>query len=379
MLKRGEESKFTSWYFEVDRRLLWCIAALALVGIVAMFTAGSVAAERMNPPQPWHYFFIKMLPWYFAGLFTLFVASMLPRKWVLGLASLNVAVCFLLLLMTLVAPVTIKGSHRWVSIFGFSVMPSDLMKPGFIILTAWFLARMKRIAGDDIFMSRRAWRIDGWWPYLAFFLPSIAIIFFHPDVGTMMLYLAVFGIMIYIAGAPWKILGVLGAGAVGALGVAFFTMSHVRGRILNLFGRGGDGYQIRQSIQSIQHGGLLGSGDDSFVKQSLPDAHTDFVFAALSEDYGAILAILLLCVLLYVLKRLVVNARRAHDKMVFFAAAGAFALFGAQVCINLMSSLHIFAPKGMTLPFISYGGSSFVAFCLLFGMVLALVREDRWK
>jgi len=379
MLHRGEESKFTSWYFEIDRILLWCIAGLALVGIIAMFTAGSVAAERMNPPQPWHYFFLKMLPWYGIGLVTLFAASMMPRKWIVGISAANVAVCFMLLLVTIAAPVTIKGSHRWVSLFGFSVMPSDLIKPGFIIMTAWFLARMKRIAGDDIFLSKRAWRMDGWPAYLALFLPGVMIIFFHPDVGTMLLYMAVFGIMIFIAGAPWKIIGVLAAGAAAALGAAFLTMSHVHHRIMNLFGQGGEGYQVKQSLQSIQHGGLLGSGDDSFVKQSLPDAHTDFVYAALSEDYGAILAVLLLFVLIYVMRRLIENARRAHDRFVFFAAAGAFALFGTQVCINLMSTLHIFAPKGMTLPFISYGGSSFVAFCLLFGMVLALVREDRWK
>ena len=377
MLTR-DGSKLSSWYFEIDRRLLWCVLGLALVGLVAMFTAGSVAAERMNPPQAWHYFFLKMLPFYGMGLITLLIVSMLPKRWIMDVSAFNVAVCFVLLLVTLVSPTIVKGSSRWVSIMGFSIMPSDLMKPGFIILTAWFIARLKRIAGDDIFMSRRAWRWDGWPAYLAVFLPAIGIIFFHPDVGTMLLYLAVFGIMIFLAGAPIKILGGLGVAGVGMLGLAFFTMSHVHNRIMGLFG-GGDNYQIKQSIQSIQHGGLLGSGEDAFIKQSLPDAHTDFVFAALSEDYGAIIAILLLGVLLYVTKRLAFNAQRAHDRFVFFAAAGAFALFAVQVCINLMSALHIFAPKGMTLPFISYGGSSFVAFCLLFGMVLALVREDRWK
>jgi len=142
---------------------------------------------------------------------------------------------------------------------------------------------------------------------------------------------------------------------------------------------GGDNFQIKQSIQSIQHGGLLGRGDDAFVKQSLPDAHTDFVFSAIAEDSGAILAIVLLGALLYVLKRLVTNALGARDPFVFYACGGAAALFGVQVSINIMSALHLFAPKGMTLPFISYGGSSFVAFCLLFGMILALVREDKWK
>ena len=160
---------------------------------------------------------------------------------------------------------------------------------------------------------------------------------------------------------------------------AFLTMSHVHGRVISFVTGTGNTYQVRQSVQSIQHGGLLGSGDDAFVKQSLPDAHTDFIFAAVAEDLGAIMACLLLCLLLYVLKRLTTDAIGARSPFVFYAAGGAAALFGIQVCINLASTLHLMPPKGMTLPFISYGGSSFVAFCLLFGMVLALVREDKWK
>ena len=182
-----------------------------------------------------------------------------------------------------------------------------------------------------------------------------------------------------MAGLPLFVVPIL-IGALGLVGVfAFFTMSHVHNRVISWATGAGDTYQVRQSIDSIRHGGLLGSGDDAFVKQSLPDAHTDFIFAAIVEDVGAIIACGLLGLLLYVLKRLTADAMDARDPFVFYAAGGAAALFGTQVCINMMSTLHIFAPKGMTLPFISYGGSSFVAFCLLFGMILALVREDKWK
>ena len=132
-------------------------------------------------------------------------------------------------------------------------------------------------------------------------------------------------------------------------------------------------------MQSIQHGGLFGRGDDAFVKQFLPDAHTDFIYAAIAEDLGAILACALLGLLLYMLKLLVSDALRARDRFVFYAVGGTAALFGIQSCINLVSTLGLFAPKGMTLPFISYGGSSLIGFCMLFGMVLAVIREDRWK
>jgi len=377
MLKRTEESKLTSWYFEIDRRLLFFVMFLIFVGMWAMVSAGSVAAERIS--QPWYFFILKALPFYGIGLVTLFLTSMLDKKWVLRISVVNVAICLMLLLVTLVAPMTIKGSTRWVNLGFVSVMPADIMKPGFIMVTAWFLTKMKEKFGQDIFFNREAWRLKwlSWVTYLAFLAPALFIIFRHPDLGTFLLYFAVLSAMLFIAGLPIIFVPILGGMGLLAGIFAFFTMHHVHERIMGLFS--GGSYQIRQSIQSIQHGGLLGSGDDAFVKQSLPDAHTDFIFSAIAEDSGVILACALLCVFLYVLKRLTNSALHARDPFVFYAAGGAAALFGAQVCINIMSALHLFAPKGMTLPFISYGGSSFVAFCLLFGMILAIVREDKWK
>ena len=379
MLKRTEESKLTSWYFEIDRRLLVCLLAMISIGVIFAISAGSVAAERIG--QPWHFFVIKAVPFYIAGLITLFVASLLNKRQVLGLSVLNVAVGLLLLMVTLVAPHVIKGSARFVPLGPFNVMPSDIMKPGFIMLTAFFLTKMKDKYGDQIFLNKSAWRFKllSWWSYLAIFVPAFIIILLHPDLGTSILYFSVLAAMVFMAGLPMFIVPIL-LGMVGCVGIfAFMTMSHVHNRIMAFITGTGDTYQVRQSVQSIQHGGLLGRGDDSFVKQSLPDAHTDFIFAAIVEDAGALMGCALLGLLLYVLKRLTTDAMRARDPFVFYAAGGTAALFGTQICINLMSTLHIFAPKGMTLPFISYGGSSFVAFCLLFGMILAIVREDKWK
>jgi len=351
-----------------------------LVGIWAMVTAGSVAAERMNPPQPWHFFLLKMLPFYGIGLVTLFVASALPRKMVMSVAWLNIIACLVLLLITLFSPMVVKGSTRWVNLFGFSVMPSDLMKPGFIVITAWFLDRLARVSGSDgIFFSKRAWKIDGWPAYLVIFVPMLFIIFRHPDIGTAFLYAAVFFAMLFLAGLPFLLLGIA-FGLFGFMGAfAFMSSAHFKARILTWLGMGGDNYQIRKSVEAIKNGGLFGSGEDAFIKQSLPDAHTDFIYSAIVEDSGALLACALILGLFYVLRQLVTDAARARDRFVFYVAGGVFALFGAQVCINIASALGVFPPKGMTLPFISYGGSSFIAFCLTFGLLLALVREDKWK
>ncbi|MDR1696832.1 MAG: FtsW/RodA/SpoVE family cell cycle protein [Rickettsiales bacterium] len=379
-MKRTEESKLTDWYFEIDRRLLFAVLIMALVGLWAMLSAGSVAAERIG--QPWHFFFIKAI-WFFPiGLAALFISSFMNKKWTVRLSALNVIACVGLLLLTLVLPSPIKGSARWIEIAGFSFMPADLLKPGFIFMTAWFLTRMEQICdGNSIFTSPRAWRWDGWPIYLSVFVPALLIMLMHPDVGTAALYFAVFGAMLFIAGLPWKWVGAMAGGLAALGGFAFLTMSHFRMRVLGFLGLagGGDNYQIRKSTESIRHGGLFGQGSDSFVKASLPDAHTDFVYSAIAEDFGAIIACVLLIGFVYILKRLATDAANARDKFVFYAVSGVFAIFALQIFINLGSALGLVPPKGMTLPFISYGGSSFMAFCIMFGLTLGIVREDRWK
>lgn len=379
MFKRTEESKLTSWFFEIDRRLLYMVLLMVAIGMFFAVSAGSVAAERIN--QPWYFFIAKALPFYIIGIATLFVTSLLNKKFILWISVAVVAIGIVLLGVTVVSPHIIKGSARFVSVGPVNVLPSDIMKPGFIMLTAWFLAEMRHRFGEKMFLIRDAWKLHwfSWWTYIAFFAPVLVIILTHPDVGTSLLYLGVLVSMLLIAGLPWSVfVGLIAAGG-GMLVFAYHTMSHVHNRIDAMLTGTGDTYQVTQSVQSIQHGGLFGRGDDAFIKQSLPDAHTDFIYAAIVEDLGAIMACLLLGLLVYVLKLLVTDALNARDKFVFYAVGGTAALFGIQSCINLISTLHLFAPKGMTLPFISYGGSSLVGFCLLFGMVLAIVREDKWK
>ena len=379
MFKRTEESRLTSWFFEIDRRLLYMVLLLMVIGMFFAISAGSVVAENLG--EHWYFFFKKGLPFYGIGLATLFVASLLSKKIVLKLSILDVVVGFILLAVTIVAPHTIKGSARFVAIGPFNVLPSDIMKPGFIILTAWFLAEMHKTFGDRLFIARDAWKLrtPNWWMYIALFVPALIVIFTHPDVGSTLLYLGVLICMLLISGLSWWAFGGMIAAGAGVLTIAYYTMSHVHNRINTLLTGSGDNYQVTQSVQSIRHGGFFGSGDNAFIKEKLPDAHTDFIYAAIVEDLGAILAFAMLCLLVYVLKLLVTDAMGARDKFVFYAVGGTAALFGIQSCINLVSTLGLFAPKGMTLPFVSYGGSSLVGFCLLFGMILAIVREDKWK
>ncbi|MDW2974809.1 MAG: FtsW/RodA/SpoVE family cell cycle protein [Alphaproteobacteria bacterium] len=379
-ITHNDDSKLTSWYFEVDRRLLGCVLLLIALSAIFVVSAGSVAAERIG--MPWHFYLFKAIPFYCIGLMFLFVSSFLDTKWVLRISAANLLFGLALLPLTVIAPDIINNSARFVDLGPFNVMPADIMKPGFIIMTAYFLARMKDRYGANIFFNRDAWRFDTWlsWIYyLALFGLTVFIIFNHPDFGTAVLYLLVFCSMVFIAGLPLILVPVfIGIGLL-MLAVAFFTLGHVQRRIIAHFTGQGDTYQVDNSIDSIRHGGLLGSGDDAFVKQYLPDVHTDFIFAAIAEDLGAIMACGLLVLLFFVFRRLITNATNARDLFVMYATGGTAALFGTQICFNMLTTLNLFAPKGMTLPFISYGGSSLLAYCLLFGMILAIIREDKWK
>ena len=379
-LTRNDDSKLTSWYFEIDRRLLGCVLLLIALSAIFVVSAGSVAAERIG--MPWYFYLVKAIPFYCVGLVFLFASSFLSTKWVLRVSAANLLFGLALLPLTVVAPHIINNSARFVSFGFFNIMPADIMKPGFIIMTAYFLSRMKERYGANIFFNRDAWRFDTWlsWVYyLALFGLTVLIVFNHPDFGTAVLYLLVFCAMVFIAGLPLVLIPVFACIGALMLTVAFFTLGHVHRRIIAFFTGTGDTYQVDNSIDSIRHGGLLGSGDDAFVKQYLPDVHTDFIFAAIAEDLGAIMACGLLLLLFFVFRRLITNATNARDLFVLYATGGTAALFGTQICFNMLTTLNLFAPKGMTLPFISYGGSSLLAYCLLFGMILAIVREDKWK
>ena len=383
-ITRGEESKLTSWYFEIDRSLLGLVLMLVVIGVITMITAGAADATRMG--YPWYHFIKSAFIPYTLGLVCLFGFSMLNKKQIIQISVIGLIVGILTLLLTVIpnpAQVIKNGSHRWVNIAGQMFMPADVLKPFFIVVTAWFLALMRKTYGSDIFFNKEAWKFNkiSWIPYLTVFLICVLLILLHPDLGTALLYIGVFGVMLFVAEFPLKWLpGILGGvGGLGALAIAFLPqMAHVRERIGHIF------YveprsQAWYSLNAVKHGGLLGSGEESFVKDVLPEATNDFVYASIAEDWGAIGCIALLLLLLVVLNKLITHAIHARDDFVIYAISGVAALFGIQICFNLMTALHLLIDKGMTLPFISYGGVSFVTFCITFGMILSLIHEDTWN
>ncbi|MBR2286169.1 MAG: FtsW/RodA/SpoVE family cell cycle protein [Alphaproteobacteria bacterium] len=385
-LNRTEESKLTSWYFETDRTLLGLVLFLMLVAMLMAISSGSamfVRTVNLAHSIQWYDFFLRMIPYYLIGVLTLFWVSMRDKKTVLTLAWLDLGVFFILLIGTVVFPHSMNNSHRWFVIPGLPhVMPSDLMKPGFVMITAWFIAKMREIYGDDMFnLKRTAFQVKTWswvW-YLVPLMLVLAIQFWHPDFGTMLLYVGTLGVMLVMAGLPAKWTLSLIGGGIGLLILGITFLPHVRNRTLDLFGPVDPRSQIGFALRAIRNGGLFGAGDKAYIVENLPMAESDFVLSGICENFGAIASCGLILVMGFVFWRLFHQSKYARDDFISNAIVGTAAMFGIQVCINLASTLRLMPAKGMTLPFVSHGGSSFVAYCLLFGMVLALIREDKWR
>ncbi len=377
-ITHSEESKLTDWYFEIDRKLLGMILLLVAVGFITMIAAGSAEAMRLG--ESWFYFIKKAFIPYSLGLVCLFGFSMFNKNQIIKISVVGVVLGILALLLTFIHPFYINGSARWVKIGSQQFMPADILKPFFIIITAWFLSHMHKLYGSDIFLNKEAWRVkwQSWWPYLLVFLLCTVLIFKHPDVGTAALYFGVLVVMLFVAGFPWKFMPAIFGAGIALVAAAFTFMPHIRSRAAHIFDIV-PRTQAWYSINSIKHGGLFGSGDEAYVKDVLPESINDFVYASIAEDWGAIGACALVILLFFVFKNLIRHAVSARDDFVVYAVAGAAAVFAGQICFNLMTALHLVIDKGMTLPFVSYGGVSFITFCILFGMVLALIREDTWN
>jgi cell division protein FtsW len=358
-MKRSDRSLFTNWWFQIDWWILGLVVAFSFVGLLAGF-------------HSIHLLHKTLIFYGAAAMIFLIVPMMGKKRTILGLAWALFAACLLLFVLTYADPHRINNSLRWVRLGSLSVMPADLMKPAFIVLTAWFVTEVKRRAPDDWIGNAELWK-GGWWPaYLGLFAAILACMFFHPDVGNMFMYLMVFGAMLFWAGMKWRYALALG-GAGAAAFLVSLTHSHFRVR---MFG-GSDGFQIARSLDAIRNGGLWGRGDESFLFKNVPMANNDFVFAGLAEMWGTVACAALVGAMFVLFSAMLRRAAESRDEMSSLVIFGAAFLFALHVAMNILTALGLFM-KGTTLPFISYGGSSLLAFSLLFAIVLSLIRRDKW-
>jgi cell division protein FtsW len=364
MVSRAERSFISGWWWTIDHLLLASLGVLMLFGLVFLMAGGPPVAERLGLST--FHFVNRQVIYLLLTVAILVAVSFSSPRQVRRLALLAYVVGIGLCLLTLPFGPEIKGAHRWILIAGFSIQPSELVKPAFAVLTAWALSEAAR--RDDV-------------PGLAFallLLPATIIpLILQPDFGQTILVAAVWGAMFFVAGLHW--FWVAAFGGVGLIGLtaAYQLVPHVRGRIERFFDKSsGDSFQIDTAMEAFAQGGWLGKGPgEGSVKRILPDAHTDFIFAVTAEEFGVVVCLGVLFLFALIVLRGLWLARRSEDGFCKLAVTGLLLMFGLQAAINMAVNLHLLPAKGMTLPFISYGGSSLLSLALGMGFLIALTRR----
>jgi cell division protein FtsW len=365
MVSRAERHWLADWWFTVDKLLLVAFLALIFGGVVLSLAASPAVAERIGIEDS-YYFVKRQAVFAIPGVLVLIAVSFLDPRTVRRFALAGFAVCVLLLIATLFVGPEVKGSRRWLNIAGISVQPSEFVKPMFAVLCGFLLAEAQK-------------RPDMPGRIFSFLLLAIvvALLVAQPDFGQTMLVCLAWAGLLFLAGMSWFwIVGLAGVGAGGIVS-AYTLVPHVKSRIDRFLNpEAGDSYQVSTAQEAFINGGWFGQGPgEGTFKRILPDSHTDFVFAVLGEEFGLVLCLALVMLFAFTVMRGFSHALRENDAYVRLSTAGLVILFGLQSCINMAVNLHLMPAKGMTLPFISYGGSSLIAVAMSMGMLLALTRR----
>jgi cell division protein FtsW len=363
-LARTDTSVIGRWWWTVDRWSLGALILLLFFGVLMVFAASPAVAVRLNLGS---YHFVQrhliILP---VGLLVIVLISLLAPKNIRRLAVVGLGVSIIMLFFTLALGAEIKGAKRWLSIFGFSLQASEFVKPCFAVAAAWMFAEW-----------RQRPNFPGHWISMLVYLVIVLLLLSQPDLGQSVIISVVWFCQFFLAGLPLTlVVSFMVVGVAGLIGT-YFTLEHVRSRIDRFLDPAtGDTYQIDRSLEAFANGGLIGTGPgEGVIKDILPDAHADFVFAVAGEEFGVLVALVVMGIFVSLVLRGYLRLISESNLFVFLAAAGLLTQFGLQAFIHIASSLQLIPAKGMTLPFISYGGSSFLALSLGMGMVLALTRR----
>jgi cell division protein FtsW len=363
-LTRTDTSVLSRWWWTVDKLSLFLLCGLSGVGLLLTSAAGPAVAERLGLP-PMH-FVLRQALFVPPALLIMFMTSMLTPKQVRRAAVVVFLVAIGLLLLTLTSGTEIKGARRWLSIGGTSIQISEFVKPAFAVTAAWMFSA--RRLGDEIPGNVIA---------TVLLLVVISLLLAQPDVGQTAVVVAVWLSQLFLAGLPMVWVALLLSLGVGGLATAYFVFPHVASRVDRFLNpESGDNFQVDRALEAFMNGGLFGTGPGAgTVKSHLPDAHADFVFAVLGEEFGLLACLLLLSIFGAIVLRGFIRALQDSDLFIVLASTGLLVQFALQALINMASAVNLMPPKGMTLPFVSYGGSSVLATAFGMGMVLALTRR----
>jgi cell division protein FtsW len=366
---RSDRSALGRWFWEIDRVLLLLVTVLIGIGLVAVAAASPAAAERYsggNVTFPPLYYFYRQIVWIMVSVPVMIAISMFPREQAKRLSLIGAGIFLLALMFVPVIGPEVNGARRWIGVGFTQFQPSEFLKPLFVVATAWLLSLREKDKGLPVFAISGA--LTG--------LVAV-LLMLQPDFGSTIIFGAVWIAMLALAGLNLRILGVLGIAAVVAIVLAYFFYPVATVRIDGfLFGEG-DNFQVENAMRTLTAGGLFGMGPGGGTRKfGLPEPHTDYIFSVIGEEFGLIACIAIAALYLAIIVRVLVKLLDEESSFAILAAAGLAVQFGLQAMINMLVNVHLAPSKGMTLPFISYGGSSMLALSVGMGLLLAFTRRN---
>ena len=366
---RSDRSPAARWFWEIDRVLLLLLAILIGIGLIGVAAASPAVAERYSGGtvrfNSLHYFY-RQLVWIAVSLPVMIGISMMTRERARRLSLVGAVVCVAALVAVPIIGPEINGAHRWIGMGFAQFQPSEFLKPFFVVALAWLLSLRETDKSLPVF------------PLTAVLTGSIAVLLMkQPDFGSTIIFGAVWVAMLALGGVKLRTLGMLAGGAVVAVVLAYFFYSVATTRIdAFLFGEG-DTFQVDNAMRTLTAGGLFGMGPGGGTRKfGLPEPHTDYIFSVIGEEFGLIACLAIALLYMAIVARVLVKLLDEENTFCILAGAGLVIEFGLQALINMAVNVKMAPSKGMTLPFISYGGSSMLALSIGMGLLLAFTRRN---
>lgn len=352
------------WWRSIDQKIIFALAILFCFSMLLVTTAGPIIADKIGINQ--HYFTKRQLIYLLLSIVVIIFFSSLKKHWIKKISIIGFLITFTLLILVKFIGYEAKGAIRWISVLGISLQPSEFIKPFFSIVMSWILSLGYNDEGYAHFLV-----------CIVIYALVATLLIIQPDFGMLIMVTIVFCIQLFVGGI--SLLWTTVAAVISIIGAvsAYFHLPHVASRINNFLNPENIlNYQVNKSIIAFERGGIYGQGPgEGTVKQYLPDAHSDFIFAVAGEEFGAIVCIFIITVFAFIVLKSLIKAIHAQDKFTQIAIIGIASQFGLQVIINIGVTLNLLPTKGMTLPFISYGGSSTLAISIGIGVLLSLTKR----
>jgi cell division protein FtsW len=361
---RNNKSFLSSWWWTVDRVILSSIIIILALSALMVATASPAVADRIGLESS--YFIKRQIFFIFISFFLILIFSFLNIKQIKIISFIGFIACVFLMIVVLFYGSEIKGARRWVSIAGLSIQPSEFIKPFFAVIIGYILSLRYYIKDFPVYKVA-----------LATYAIIVILLFLQPDFGMIITLSCILAGQFFLAGISMGWIIALTLGGVFGVVIAYMLLPHVAVRINNFIDPSvSENYQVNKSIAAFVNGGFFGKGPgEGVVKQSLPDSHTDFIFAVIGEELGIITCLFVIVIYAIIVLRGMFRISNQIELFSAYSVAGLLMIFGVQSVVNIGVSLHLLPTKGMTLPFLSYGGSSMMAVSISIGMILSLTKK----